>query len=118
MVGKPHKRTFEVAEQRLGGRRGGSVSDEGSPTENEGRGKIGSVKGSVKRVYMIGDNPESDIRGSNMYQPPQGAEWCSILVRSGVHSGGKPRYEPNVVVDDVWDGVRWALEREGKRVVE
>lgn len=118
VVGKPHKKTFEVAEQRLSGGGGGSVRNEGSSNENEGSVKSGSGKGSVKRVYMIGDNPESDIRGSNMYRSAQSVEWHSILVRSGVYSGGIPRYEPNVVVDDVWDGVRWALEREGKSVVE
>ncbi|KAL9611502.1 MAG: hypothetical protein Q9167_003861 [Letrouitia subvulpina] len=128
VFGKPHQKTFQVAEQRLGGGWPGSVSDsdgdgdsdlhEESRTENEGKDLSGSVKGRLKRVYMIGDNPESDIRGSNMYQSPKGVEWHSILVRSGVYSGGKPKYEPKIVVDDVWDGVRWALKREGKEVVE
>lgn len=32
----------------------------------------------VGNIYMIGDNPKSDIRGANA------AKWKSILVRTGV----------------------------------
>ena len=63
---------------------------------------------------MVGDNPESDIRGANEYLSPWGSQWLSILVRSGVYRGGEePAWTPRVVVDDVWDAVRWGLQREG-----
>jgi len=60
-------------------------------------------------VYMVGDNPESDIAGANAHG------WNSILVRTGVYRGGKPAHEPTVVHDDVEKGVLWAIERELKR---
>ena len=63
---------------------------------------------------MVGDNPESDIRGANEFNSPTGeTKWHSILVRTGVYDGGKPAYEPKVVVKDVWDAVRYGLGREG-----
>ncbi len=61
---------------------------------------------------MIGDNPESDIRGANEYKSPFGSQWYSVLVRSGVFNGGEPAHAPRIFVDDVWDAVRWGLERE------
>lgn len=67
---------------------------------------------------MVGDNPESDIRGANTYESVAGSEWCSVLVRSGVYSGGEPKYKPKVVVDDVWDAVRWGMGREGVEVAD
>lgn len=70
----------------------------------------------LKRVYMVGDNPESDILGANQYVSEAGSKWESILVRSGVYSGGKPAHEPRFVADDVWDAVGWAMRREGVEV--
>jgi len=63
--------------------------------------------------WSIIDNPESDIKGANDYQSPQGTEWQSILVRSGVYSDGEPAWKPRVIVDDVWDAVQWGLESSG-----
>lgn len=70
----------------------------------------------LKRVYMVGDNPESDILGANQYQSEVGSEWNSILVRSGVYSGGEPAHKPKAIVEDVWEAVQWGLEREGMRM--
>lgn len=71
----------------------------------------------LKRVYMIGDNPESDIRGGNEFDPRDGTEWQSILVRTGVWQATaaepEPRYKPAVIVDDVADAIVWALRNEG-----
>jgi HAD superfamily hydrolase (TIGR01456 family) len=71
----------------------------------------------LKRVYMIGDNPESDIRGGNEFNPNDGTEWLSILVRTGVWqptaAEREPRYKPAVIVDDVVDGIVWAMRNEG-----
>lgn len=59
-------------------------------------------------VYMVGDNPESDIAGAN------GHGWKSILVRTGVYRDdqGEPRHQPTIIQDDVEQGVYWAIERE------
>lgn len=59
-------------------------------------------------VYMVGDNPESDIAGAN------GHGWHSILVRTGVYRDeqGEPKHRPTIIRDDVEQGVRWAIERE------
>lgn len=62
------------------------------------------------RVYMVGDNPASDIAGANAYG------WESILVQTGVFRGARPDeadHVPTVVKRDVLEGVKWALEREG-----
>ncbi|MCJ1443809.1 MAG: hypothetical protein MMC23_004309 [Stictis urceolatum] len=101
ICGKPTQATYEFAEKRL----------------IAGRQKLlGADAGGPQRVYMVGDNPASDITGANLFQSPTGARWKSILVRSGVYSGGKPAVEPNVIVDDVWDALRWAGEHEGWEV--
>lgn len=99
LFGKPTQGTFEFAENRL--RQHRAVLQGG-----DGAGKLRSV-------YMVGDNPESDIKGANDYKSPTGSKWDSILVRSGVYRGGKPAYEPKVVVQDVWDAVRYGLQKEG-----
>lgn len=71
----------------------------------------------LRRVYMIGDNPESDIRGANDFAPADGTEWVPILVRTGVWrqtaAETEPRHAPAVIVDDVVDAVVWALNNEG-----
>ena len=62
------------------------------------------------------DNPASDIVGANTFSSPMGTAWRSVLVRSGVYAGEDlkdSRYTPTATVDDVWDGVRWALSQEG-----
>jgi ribonucleotide monophosphatase NagD (HAD superfamily) len=74
--------------------------------------------GGLKRVYMVGDNPESDIAGANRHVSELGTEWVSVLVRTGVWSaerGGKlvGELKPRAVVDDVMGAVEWALRREG-----
>ncbi|THH26679.1 hypothetical protein EUX98_g7513 [Antrodiella citrinella] len=54
---------------------------------------------STPQVYMVGDNPESDIAGANQ------AGWKSILVRTGVYdpSNGPPSHTPTHEVEDVED---------------
>lgn len=60
---------------------------------------------------MVGDNPESDIRGANLHG------WDSILVRTGVYKDdqGEPKYKPTTIVDDVLAGVHWAMKREADK---
>ncbi|KAL6713662.1 hypothetical protein ACLMJK_009127 [Lecanora helva] len=102
MLGKPSQGTFAFAEKRLAAHRKDLLG--------KGMTKIG-MEG-LKKVYMVGDNPESDVRGANEFNSPLGSTWHSILVRSGVYSGGWPAYKPQVVVDDVWDAVRWGMSKE------
>ena len=106
MFGKPHHSTFSFAERRLAAHRKDLLG--------KGTTKIG-MEG-LKRVYMVGDNPESDILGANQYQSGAGSTWHSILVRSGVYSGGEPAHKPETIVDDVWDAVRWGMNKEGMDV--
>ena len=70
VMGKPYKPTYEFAEKRLISRRR-SLS-----------GKNDARLGHLKRVYMVGDNPASDIAGGNNYRSPHGTDWASILVQT------------------------------------
>lgn len=106
MFGKPHQGTFAFAEKRLASHR--------KTLLGKGMTKIG-MEG-LKRVYMVGDNPESDILGANQYKSPAGSTWHSILVRSGVFDGGEPAHKPKTIVNDVWDAVRWGMSEEGVQV--
>ncbi|KAG7090938.1 hypothetical protein E1B28_010010 [Marasmius oreades] len=59
-------------------------------------------------IYMIGDNPESDIAGANA------AGWSSVLVHTGVFdpgSGAPPAHTPTYQARDVEAAVQWALNR-------
>lgn len=99
LIGKPHHPTYEFAERLLRRHRKSLL---------EGR-QIG-LNDPLRRVYMVGDNPESDIRGANNYRSPHGSDWTSILVRTGVYRGGEPSCKPHIVVDDVQRAVEWAIE--------
>ncbi|KAL9603546.1 MAG: hypothetical protein Q9219_001048 [cf. Caloplaca sp. 3 TL-2023] len=103
-IGKPSQATFEFAERRLMEHRNKLLE----LSSGEAGGGVG-----LRKVYMVGDNPESDIAGGNRYQSSFGSVWDTILVRSGVYSGGEPAHRPSVIVNDVWDAVEWALNKEG-----
>lgn len=95
VIGKPYQGTYEFAERQL----------------LRNRSKIfGTDLPPLQRVYMVGDNPESDIRGANSYRSGFGSSWESILVRTGVYSGGDPAWTPKTVADDVQKAVQWALK--------
>jgi HAD superfamily hydrolase (TIGR01456 family) len=100
VIGKPFKETYEFSEKMLIQHR-----------ENLFDGVVQRVP--LRRVYMVGDNPESDIRGSNTYQSPHGTEWISLLTRTGVYKGRPadvPSWQPREIVDDVYAAVDWALK--------
>ncbi|TAQ89760.1 hypothetical protein B7494_g1937 [Chlorociboria aeruginascens] len=71
-------------------------------------------------VYMIGDNPASDIFGSNSYKSQwPGTQWKSILVETGVHTPGtEPAHKPTAIKKNVREAVLWALENEGWKARE
>ncbi|KAF4973451.1 hypothetical protein FSARC_276 [Fusarium sarcochroum] len=103
VIGKPHRQTYEYAERVLNLRRAAMLEQAGT-TEASG----------LQRVYMIGDNPESDIRGANEYESVEGASWKSILVKTGVwdQERGSPSYVPSSIADNVSAAVKWALGEE------
>jgi ribonucleotide monophosphatase NagD (HAD superfamily) len=62
-----------------------------------------------KNIYMIGDNPQSDIIGGNMYG------WNTCLVRTGVYQGeGNDNENPANfgVFANVLEAVTTALKKE------
>lgn len=62
-----------------------------------------------KNIYMIGDNPQSDIVGGNMYG------WNTCLVRTGVFQGGDNDKENPAnfgVFNNVLEAVQTALKKE------
>ncbi|PUU74006.1 HAD-like domain-containing protein [Tuber borchii] len=67
----------------------------------------------LQRVYMIGDNPDSDMIGLKGVGW-SGTTWWGLLVRSGVwREPQAPKY-PIAIVDDVLAAVDWAMENEQK----
>ncbi|KAH8671061.1 HAD-like domain-containing protein [Xylariales sp. PMI_506] len=100
VIGKPTTTTYQYAEKALRAYNAKLNAKHGGARE-------------IKTVYMIGDNPESDIRGANSYQSQFGTKWKSILVESGVYrKGTKPTYEPTFFADNVKDAVEQVLHME------
>ncbi|KAH9868239.1 hypothetical protein J1614_007311 [Plenodomus biglobosus] len=101
VMGKPYQPTYEFAEKRLIAHR--------QHLSQQPQDAIGHLR----RVYMVGDNPASDIAGGNNYKSPFGTDWASILVQTGVYTAGTtPAYQPRKIVGDVWDAVKWATMQE------
>ncbi|KAL9102040.1 MAG: hypothetical protein Q9163_002773 [Psora crenata] len=113
MFGKPFQGTYDFAERRLQEHWRALRGKDESQRVNQDDGRMQSHR--LQKVYMVGDNPESDILGANQYKSAFGSTWVSILVRSGVYSGGEPAHKPRVIVDDVWDAVQWAMDDAGAR---
>ncbi|PWN36143.1 HAD-superfamily hydrolase [Meira miltonrushii] len=95
--GKPQRLTYEYADALLRERM--SLKDENTQADGE------------MSVWMIGDNPASDIAGAN------GFGWKSALVRTGVYrdQDGPPKHKPTILVDDVEEAVRKAIEEDWQR---
>ncbi|ROT42187.1 HAD-superfamily hydrolase [Sodiomyces alkalinus F11] len=94
VVGKPTETTYVYAEKVL---RGLTLSP----------GEIGTV-------YMVGDNPASDIVGANSFRSKYGSVWKSVLVETGVFVPGSfPAHTPTKIARDVAHAVTWALAEEG-----
>ncbi|KAJ4422393.1 hypothetical protein N0V82_002949 [Gnomoniopsis sp. IMI 355080] len=85
----------------------------------------------LKKVYMVGDNPQSDIRGVVNWRTAQRTlpialkkdepEWEACLVRTGVWDEEKVplttlelrNAKPDTVQDDVKTVLNWVLEKQG-----
>ncbi|GKT96384.1 HAD-superfamily subfamily IIA hydrolase [Colletotrichum tofieldiae] len=108
VFGKPFATTYRYAERVLNAHRRALLAKTG------GGGGGGGVA-PLKTVYMVGDNPESDIRGANDYSNDE-TEWASVLVKTGVwkKERGPPTHAPKMIVEDVKAAVEWALQREGR----
>ncbi|AOW00122.1 HAD-like domain-containing protein [Yarrowia lipolytica] len=94
IIGKPVRETYEFAEETL--------DDWRQKTFN-------LAPGSWEKVYMVGDNPASDIDGANRYG------WESMLVRTGVFRDADlpdAVAKPNAgIYDNVLDAVRAGIKR-------
>ncbi|KAF4778952.1 HAD-superfamily subfamily IIA hydrolase [Colletotrichum scovillei] len=101
--GKPQVSTFEFATRLL----------------QQWRRQQHGLDAPPDTVYFVGDTPESDIRGTNLYDEHADNEWHSILVKTGVYQDGtEPAYKPKATVNTVLDAVRYGIQREiRKRVV-
>jgi HAD superfamily hydrolase (TIGR01456 family) len=105
IIGKPHAATYKFAEDVLQKHRVELLG---------GTGRVKSAVTKLDRVFMVGDNPESDIRGANEYESSDGTKWTSVLVKTGVfREGTQPAYKPDIIVENVVDAVKWGLRQEG-----
>lgn len=114
LLGKPHAATYRFAERTLVRYRTSLLEAHGGSTGTSEK------EAPLKTVYMVGDNPESDIAGANQFSSAHGTDWCSVLVETGVYdparAGSSPdylRHRPRAITGDVGAAVRWALQREG-----
>ena len=93
VYGKPEPATYKYADEILASWMEEIHNDEVLP----------------KNIYMIGDNPASDIIGGNLYN------WNTCLVRTGVFQGGENDEENPAnfgVFDNVLDAVTAAMKKE------
>lgn len=102
VMGKPNRGTYLYAEEVLCSWRKKQLELAG----------LDQSHGDVKTVYMVGDNPASDIRGANNFKSDKNIMWVSVLVKTGVYKGGGRTGEAKVVVEDVLAAVKWVMERE------
>ena len=110
VIGKPYSETYVFAEKVLHEHRHEMLMRQGD-VERPSK---------LERVWMIGDNPASDVAGANLHSGANGTTWEALLVRTGVfnperqsESSLRDQFAPRRVLDDVRGAVRWALEQEG-----
>lgn len=67
----------------------------------------GEVRVQPENIWMIGDNPASDIMGAN------GFGWSSALVRTGVYrdAEGAPASKPTLIADNVEEAIKTIMQR-------
>ena len=103
MFGKPFQPTYAYAQKMLE-----KCHESLSSQQTSDGGPL--VNRSLQHVYMVGDNPESDILGANQFNSNSKTHWQSVLVQTGVYSSGQPSHRPKAIVEDVWDAVQWAVK--------
>lgn len=106
MMGKPHRETYFYAEQVLLQWREKQLKEAGFGNQSHG---------TLKTVYMVGDNPASDIVGANTFKSTKGIKWLSVLVKTGVYKEGAKTNLATAVAEDVLAAVQWAIEAEARR---
>ncbi|XP_024399135.1 mitochondrial hydrolase YKR070W [Physcomitrium patens] len=120
--GKPKPIVYHLAAKSLHRIAGMMYSKPGMNSHSEEDPNVGPLElplpvdrarqeGALKTLYMIGDNPETDIAGAI----GAGRPWYSILVRSGNFRGGgnHDKYPADKVVDNVYEAVDFVLKKEG-----
>ncbi|RYP91068.1 hypothetical protein DL770_002813 [Monosporascus sp. CRB-9-2] len=99
IYGKPTDVTYRYAEKALL-RYNGHLTD------------VNGTEKKIETVFMVGDNPESDIAGANSFNSPSGLEWKSVLVETGVYvPGTELAHVPKHIAGDVRNAVEWALSQ-------
>ena len=63
----------------------------------------------LETIYVVGDNPKSDIVGARWYGSKAEAYWKPILVRTGVYDGIMRDGKPYMITKDVFYAVQRAL---------
>ena len=96
IIGKPFEYTYRYAEKLL--------------NELHRERQEALVQQQLKSIYVVGDNPRSDITGARWYGYKKSTIWHPMLVRTGVYDGVMPDARPSVITDDVWQAVRLALQ--------
>ena len=106
---------LEALFHRLSGGRQLRVTTAGKPTvmtydfaQNQLLGRAPATK----RVYMVGDNPASDIKGAVAHNGRSEIEWHAILVRTGVWSEGADTAGADHIADDFTAAVAYIEKRE------
>ncbi|KAH8948515.1 hypothetical protein BDL97_11G098100 [Sphagnum fallax] len=74
-------------------------------------GEVNEEHCALKTIYMIGDNPETDIAGAIGVGRP----WFSILVKTGCfrEPENHPLYPADKVVEDVYEAIDFIAQNEG-----
>ncbi|QEU62442.1 hypothetical protein KDRO_F03700 [Kluyveromyces lactis] len=107
VIGKPSKLTYDFANNVLVDWRQKLIDGKTDSTEQL-LPQLGVPPKSspFEKVYMVGDNPASDIIGAFNYG------WESCLVRTGVFADGdKLPCKPTMIVDNVLEAVTKSIER-------
>eukprot|EP00941_MAST-03F_sp_MAST-3F-sp1_P005307 g5307.t1 len=64
----------------------------------------------IERAFMIGDNPDTDIKGAKL----AGYPWFSVLTRSGMWKEGDDDGGADIIVDDVGEAMKHIFQFEKK----
>ncbi|KAH3671045.1 hypothetical protein OGAPHI_000756 [Ogataea philodendri] len=110
-LGKPYKVCYDYAHHVLIDYRNSLLSGDFNRPPYMPQLNSSPAKTPFDKVFMVGDNPESDILGGNNYH------WDTILVRTGVYKDGDFEQDSKLArptfgtFDNVRDGVFAALEK-------